>query len=344
MNPLWEEINKMTVMEKGAFVISLDFEMMWGVKDIYCPEGYGKSNIKNVKKVITSLVDLFNKYNIRATFATVGLIMLKDKNEALENIPKSIPSYINTMLSPYTDNYIGRIEDKYADLYFAPSIVDMLKKYDNIEIGTHTFCHYNCYDKGQTIAQFEEDIKTAIQVAKSRGINMKSIVFPRNQVSNEYLTICAKYGIEAYRGTPDRFFARTNNSFERAKNRIGRLLDNYICIGGRTTYKYSEIDGSTSPVNIRASRFFRPFNKKLFLLEPLSRHRMKKEMEYAACHNEVYHLWWHPHNFGANLENNMTKLEYVLKCYKTCHEKYGMNSYSMSDLSNLIKEEYARQA
>ena len=63
-------------------------------------------------------------------------------------------------------------------------------------------------------------------------------------------------------------------------------------------------------------------------------------MEYAALHGEVYHLWWHPHNFGANMEKNLEKLEYVLKCYKKCHEQYGMESYSMADLSNYLRNKH----
>lgn len=327
-------------MKKGVFVISLDFEMMWGVKDIYTPEGYGMTNIKNVKRVIYSMLELFKTYNIRATFATVGLIMLNDKNEALANIPDLIPSYSNPVLSPYTDNYIDQIKEKDMDLYFAPSIVDMLKERNNIEICTHTFCHYNCYAPGQTVEQFEEDLKKAIEVAARNQIEVKSIVFPRNQVSNEYLAICVKYGIEAYRGNPDMFFSRTYNYFERMRNRIGRLLDNYISFGGNTSYKFEKIDVDMMPVNICASRFFRPYNKKLFFLEPLAKRRIRNEMEYAAHHGEVYHLWWHPHNFGVNMDKNLEKLEYVLKCYKKCHEQYGMESYSMADLSNYLRNKH----
>lgn len=323
-------------MKKGAFVISLDFEMMWGVRDIYTPAGYGMTNVKNVKKVVSSMLELFKEYNVRATFATVGLIMLKDKNEAMANMPDKLPSYSNPMLSPYEDNYINRIEEEDLRLYFAPDIVEMLKASENVEIGTHTFCHYNCYAPGQTHEQFEEDIKMAMKVASKRGIKIKSIVFPRNQVSDDYLKICAKYGIESYRGNPERFFTRTNNHFECLKNKIGRFLDNYVNIGGKTSYSYDEIDLGLMPINICASRFLRKYNKMLAFLEPFGRLRMKKEIEYAAQHNEVYHLWWHPHNFGDNIEKNLDKLDYVLSCYKECHEKYGMESYSMSDLSGLI--------
>ena len=92
-----------------------------------------------------------------------------------------------------------------------------------------------------------------------------------------------------------------------------------------------------SPLNIPASRFFRPYNKRLSLLEPLKVLRIKNEIKYAARHGEVYHLWWHPHNFGANIEQNLKELETVLKCYQYCSGQYGMQSFSMKELKDYIQ-------
>ena len=69
----------------------------------------------------------------------------------------------------------------------------------------------------------------------------------------------------------------------------------------------------------------------LRFLEPLRLRRIKKEMLHAAKHHELYHLWWHPHNFGANIEQNFMFLEEVLKSYKRCHDDYGMQAMTMSD-------------
>ena len=87
-------------------------------------------------------------------------------------------------------------------------------------------------------------------------------------------------------------------------------------------------------LNIPASRMLRPYSKKLRLLEPLRLSRIKKELKYAAKHNEIYHIWWHPHNFGANMDKNMAILEEVLKCYSDCQKKYGMTSLTMNEVYN----------
>lgn len=60
-------------------------------------------------------------------------------------------------------------------------------------------------------------------------------------------------------------------------------------------------------------------------------------MTYAAKHGEMYHLWWHPHNFGANMNENFHFLEEVLQTYKTLHLQYGMVSMTMKEYAQSIK-------
>lgn len=67
----------------GSLVISLDYELMWGVRDLFTPEDYGQSNVKQVGEVISRLLQLFDKYDIHATFATVGLIFCQNKKTSI---------------------------------------------------------------------------------------------------------------------------------------------------------------------------------------------------------------------------------------------------------------------
>ena len=324
-------------MEQGAFVISLDFELMWGIIDIASPEDYGKTNVGHVREVVHRMVELFEEYDVKATFATVGMLMVDNVDGIKKVMPSLFPSYNNNRLSPYENRYLDQIRDKDKRLYFAPDLIAYLQKSDNVEIGTHTFCHYYCYEEGQSIEQFEADLKTAIDVAHDRGITVNSIVFPRNQVSREYLTVCAKYGIESYRGNPDRFFAKPNSFWDSMRNKIGRFLDSYLNLGGRLSYSFDSINANERPINIKASRFFRPYLKKLYFLESLRINRIRKEIIYAAQHGEIYHLWWHPHNFGRDLIENFANLRKVLECFKMCSAQYGMKSMTMRDVTTIIK-------
>ena len=323
------------IENNGCLVISLDFEMMWGCHDWASIDGYGKTNISHVREVIQRLIQLFDTYDIHATVATVGMLMFNDKNELLKSLPKNIPSYENTVMSPYKPGFLDSISEENEYLFFASDIIDSLKSKPGIEIGTHTFSHYYCWEKGQTLQQFDEDIKNAVEAANQRCLFLESIVFPKNNVSEDYLTVAAKYGIRTYRGNPKHFYNSPKNTLLSLWQRAMRLLDIYFPLV-KNTYSYDVIESTTGVVNIGASRFLRPYNHNLRWFERFKVARIKKEMRYAARNHEVYHLWWHPHNFGNNLEENLKILEDILRNYSLCSKKYGMMSMSMSELADYV--------
>ncbi len=326
----------MTMKNKGTFIISLDYELMWGMFDVVSKDGYGRTNVANVPLVIDNLLALFRKYDVHATFATVGMLMYDNKENLLHDLPVVKPLYANSTCSAYNGTIDGIKEDEEIQ-FFQPQVVETLKKANGVEVGTHTYCHYYCWEDGQTIEQFEADIQKAYEVAAGRGIVLKSIVFPRNQVSAEHLKVCAKYGITSYRGNALKYFNEPKNIIEKYKNRICRLLDAYMNIGGMTTVPYREIDLSESPVNLRASRLLRAYSKKFAFLDGVRLGRMKKEMLHSAKNGEMYHIWWHPHNFGANMNQNLAFLEELLKYYKNCHLTYGMQSLTMNEMVEYLK-------
>lgn len=321
----------------GTFVISLDFELLWGGLDIWSPDNYGQSHVRQVPEVIERLVALFERYDVKATVATVGFLMLDAIDDLKRHLPTATPSYNNENLRPY-NGFTERIKSEDKALYFAPDLVELLKKSPNVEIGTHTFCHYYCREPGQTLEQFDADMEMAKKVGEEKGIILGSIVFPRNQVSDEYLAICAKHGIKTYRGNAKKYFNHTNNRFRNLYNKVSRLLDAYVNWGGNTSVHYSEINLNTVPMNVPASRMLRPYMRKLRWLEGLRLRRIKNEMKYAAMHHELYHLWWHPHNYGADMDENFTFLEEVLKYYKGCHTDYGMESMTMKEFYYKLKD------
>ena len=323
------------MLKNGSFIISLDYELAWGIIEKSYLKKYCNTNVCNVPIVVEKMLELFDKYQINATFATVGFLMCRDKTELNKYSPDLKPSYVNKVLSPYT-GFLEAIEQD-DPCFFFPSIINCLKTKENIEIASHTFCHYYCLECGQNEEEFEQDLLSALKVAKAKGIQLKSIVFPRNNVNDAYLKICFRHGIFCYRGNATKFFTRPKSRFDSFKNRLGRLVDSYLPLNNESCYEISTLRPSEdNPVNVPASRFFRPYSKKLAILEPLRLYRIKNEIKHAAQKGKLYHIWWHPHNFGSDIDKNMKNLETVLKCYAECHAKYGMQSYTMSDFANTI--------
>ncbi|MBL7696364.1 MAG: polysaccharide deacetylase family protein [Ferruginibacter sp.] len=319
--------------DKGVFVISLDFELLWGVWDVTTKEKYC-NHLLGVQQVIPGLLDLFRQYDIKATFATVGFLFARDKTELLSYLPGTQPGYSNDRFDVYKHEVpkIGETE-KDDPFHFGYSLFEMLRNSPH-EIGTHTFCHYYCLEEGQTAAEFDADIKAAIRIAEAKGIRMNSIVFPRNQVNEEYLEVLKANGIACYRGNPTSWIYKPRKfSAEVPFIRICRLLDTYFPISGYNTHRI--IRETNGPVNIPAGHFFKPYDTRFAWLEKLKLRRIRNEMTKAAQRGEVYHLWWHPHNFGIHIRENMDNLTVLLEHYRKLNKQYGFVNQTMQEAAGV---------
>jgi peptidoglycan/xylan/chitin deacetylase (PgdA/CDA1 family) len=324
---------------KSLFVISLDFELMWGVRDKRTIESYGE-NIKGVRKVIPSLLEIFEKYDIAATFATVGFLFTKNKEELQAYIPEEKPQYNLSQYSPYENNYFATIGNSESDdlYHYGHSLVRMIQQSPKQEIASHTFSHYYCLE-GATLTSFEADIRSAKAIASTFGIDLKSIVFPRNQYSKEHISICRRLGFIAYRGNEKRsIYEPRKNQEQNKKIRAARFIDSYLNITGHHGFIP---EANENIVNIPASRFLRPYSEKLKFADSLRLQRTKTSMLHAAKNNEVFHLWWHPHNFGLNVKENLAFLEHILRYYQQLHNQYGMQSKTMRSVAEQILQPHA---
>lgn len=324
----------------GLFVISLDFELLWGVRDKRTIESYGQ-NLRGVREVIPRLLALFSKYGIHGTFATVGLLFSRNKQDLFDHIPEILPSYSMPEYSPYEGGYLSHIgESEEVDPYhYASSLIHLIRRHPDQEISTHTFSHYYCLE-GASLESFKADIMAAQRIAISHEAAFKTIVFPRNQFSTEHIAICKNLGLIAFRGNEKAtiYHPRKNNEHNKIIRAL-RMLDSYINITGHNTYFLNLHD---EIINIPSSRFLRPYSKKLSFFDPLRLNRIKKSLTYAAKNKQVYHLWWHPHNFGVNINENFKFLESVLQHYKYLNETFGFSSKSMREIAEEIKVKNAK--
>ncbi len=326
-------------MEHGKFVISLDFELIWGVRDQKSKENYRK-NVEGAHQVIPKLLKIFRQYGIKATFSTVGFLFFETNKELLENIPDVKPLYKNGNLSPYNGYFEHLGTDYKTDVYhFAPDLIREIQKYPEQEIGTHTFSHYYCLEEGQTIEAFRADLQSAIFIAKKYNITLTSLVFPRNQFNDAYLKVCSDLGILCFRGNENSWlYTAKNEESESLFRRAFRLLDSYVNLSGHNCYSDQYLNGKI-PVDIPSSRFLRPFSGKIKLLDGLRAQRIKGGMTYAAKNSLTYHLWWHPENFGINQDQNFEFLEPILSHYQKLNKQYGFASCTMTELAiHLMKQ------
>lgn len=318
----------------SAFVISLDFELFWGIRDIWTLQSHRQQLLES-RRAVTALLQLFEKHDIHATWAIVGFMFFANRDDLLNSLPDSLPNYKDVDLSPYP--YLNEMEGGVDSdlLHFAPSLVAMVAATPHQEVGSHTFSHYYCLEEGQDSASFKADLEAAKRAAQRLSIDLESIVFPRNQIAPEYLSICEELGFKAFRGNEDSWLYRPIRVKERSLIRRGiRLVDAYVNLSGHHCHDMQGI-WSRPLSNVPSSRFLRPYSTKLRAFEPLRLRRILSGLDEAAKSRRLYHLWWHPHNFGRDLNENLAFLNRILEHYRDLQEEYGMLSLNMREVAAL---------
>ena len=163
------------------------------------------------------------------------------------------------------------------------------------------------------------------------GVKPKSYIFCRNQFEDFHLNVLSNNGFKTFRGNEKgRIFDSKANKLFRGI----RLLDTYLNLSGDN---FSELSSKSNLVNVPSSRFFRPVQTNF--LEKLKVRRIIKSMSQAAKNNQGFHLWWHPHNFGNNLNLSIISLIEILDHFRILNEKYGMESLTMYEASNLLSND-----
>lgn len=319
-------------MQNGAFVISLDFELMWGMRDKRTIADYG-SNILGVRQVVPALLDLFAERQIACTWATVGLLFFATNRAMRAGLPARMPRYADARLSSY--GYLAEVgaDEKRDPYYYGLSLIRRILDYPAQEVGTHTFSHFYCLEEGGDTAAFRADLEAARAAAGALGVNFASIAFPRNQVSPAHLSVCRELGLRAFRGNERVWFHNARRDCD--QNLIvrgSRLADSYLPIGGAYDHQPMLVDGM---VDVPASRFLRPVRKNA-VLERLRLRRITSAMEVAARRRRLFHLWWHPHNFGINLQENLAFLRDILDHFRALQDCYGMRSMTMAAVADEV--------
>jgi len=321
----------------GTFILSLDFELFWGVQDVTTMAAYGP-NVLGVRTAIPGMLDLLTKYGVHASWATVGMLAAHDRAELEAALPAVRPEYAEGAFSNYRYLAGGAVgSDEQTDPYhFGASLIERIRATPGQEIACHTFSHYYCLEEGASIASFEADLRAWQGIFAGRA-TLDSVVFPRNQVTHDHLRVCHDLGVKACRGTQDHpIYAAVSTARQyQPFARMLRLLDAYVNLTGHHTYTLAQAHQSV-PVDVRASRFLRPYSSTLSFLESLKVRRVTTGMTYAAERGEVFHLWWHPHNFGVNIEQNLAMLERILTRFAALRDAGRMRSMTMCEATTLV--------
>ena len=152
----------------GYFIMSLDFEAMWGAIggiDNSTIEAF-KHRVSKNQIVIPALLDLFRKYHLKATWGIVGGMFYKDSEDFNSHLTCDIV---------YPDWNLS-IKQFVKEISVQKVIED-----GHQEIGSHTFSHYYSNEKGASPELLQQELELSSNLFKQFAIDVRTIIFPRNQ-------------------------------------------------------------------------------------------------------------------------------------------------------------------
>lgn len=300
--------------------------MFWGVADCRTVANY-HANVRGERLAVPAMLDMFSRYGINATWATVGMLMCRDHAAWRQTMPAVLPGYLRPGCSPYGLDDTVRT---YPELFFARDLVERIRDTPGQEVASHTYSHFYCGEAGATPAQFSADLACGNAVAADLGIRLRSLVFPRNQVLPDYVAVLPQAGIALYRSNPQHVLYRDGHRVPGGVvGRAVRLADAWLPLSGDHGARACDEAGGALTA-LPASMFLRPYAPALAPLEAMRLRRITTAMSHAARRGDDFHLWWHPHNFGLHTERNMAVLEALLQHFRHLQQRHGMTSATMA--------------
>jgi len=168
----------------GTVVISLDAELAWGFVDFPVLPG---RRLARAREMWLELVELFEKYDLPATWAVVGHLFLEDCDGRHPNHPLD---------ATWFD--IERSSGQ-EDLWCAPTLIDTVADASvDHEIACHSFSHVNFQASRVSKSVVTAELGRCHKLADRCGIELSSFVFPRNRVAHR--DVLAESGFRCYRG------------------------------------------------------------------------------------------------------------------------------------------------
>lgn len=172
----------------GSVAISVDAELGWGHHDYETPP---IDRLQAARPGWSLLVDLFDRYEIPATWAVVGHLFL-------DTCDGEHPDH------PAPDQWFAWEREAFKsrpELRFGDGLVDDLLDADvDHDVGCHSFSHVRFGDPETTRELARAEVHASVAAADDRGIEMESFVFPRNSIGHR--DVLADGPFTCYRSVP----------------------------------------------------------------------------------------------------------------------------------------------
>ncbi len=306
-------------LDRAAFVFSLDFEL--GVASVDDRRLYRalSGRIEGARRAIPLLLRLLERYNISATWATVGHLFRS--SDALDLT---------------VDQWV--YQEMPAEHRCAPDMIDAIMRCRvPQDIGCHTYRHLNMASLELDDAILSEELVACRRLAARRGLDMTSFVFPFNCVGR--LELLARSGFTSFRGANSEWYVRWITGQHPLMGKLCLFLkrvDDLLALAPPVDLPRRTVEGL---IRIPHSMFYGGQGRGLCAV-PIRCQVKKAErgLRRAVRGKAVLHLWTHPQNLGTGTQAALDGLETVFAAVARYRNEGRLEALSMRQLAELVND------
>jgi peptidoglycan/xylan/chitin deacetylase (PgdA/CDA1 family) len=269
----------------GSVVISLDAELGWGFHDHDDPP---ERRIRRARWGWRRLLELFETFDVPATWAVVGHLLLEECDGVHAD-------------HPLGEGWFSRERKSWADRpqwRFAPDLVEaVLAAGPDHELACHSYSHV-VFDGSVGRDVTRAEVAGCLAAAESYDVSMRSFVHPRRVVGHR--DVLSEWGFDCYRGRPTRsrsVAGKLRNVVSPDPVLVSPSVDEYGLISIPESLYLFGFEG-------RARSLIEPV-----FGDPIVREACRG-IDAAAEQEGVFHMWLHPNNVTD--DRDVSRLRAVL--------------------------------
>jgi hypothetical protein len=314
-----------TTFERGAVVLSIDTEQIWGYLDLL-NEAQFEEKYPNAPLAHEKMLDRLCAAGVRATWFVVGGMALRESIGAGDPRMKGLP--------PNWVRSISGGSEQTAPLWFRPSFVERLRDARPAqEIGLHGgLTHLIWTDPRAKREGVKRELSEGINALLQVGVKPRSFSFTRNEEAHHELL--AEQGIRCFRGSPPALAWQLGRTFSGA---LWRIADEVRCATPPSVWPHHR---SPDLWNIPASMFLYPIGPKRARIVSLRSRveRFRRGLDAAARHRGIFHFGFHPENL-AESPQGFTILDDILAALTRAREQGDIELMTMVDVVDRMEKE-----
>lgn len=274
----------------AAFILSFDCEGKWGIADGVTPFIDSHFTNERLNEAYATLLNQLERYRIFATFAFVGAFTLSER-EYLDR--RDWFESHDEWLTRFHEDARRRAYDGWLN----PQAFEMVRETPGHEIACHGFTHRPLCESMATREQMRDELRNLRRLSTFSDAN--TFIYPRNLVG--YESLLTEFGFDGYRAG----VREVRGSWARVQSLLQET----------NIFARSEpIRDKTSALTVIPGGHIINWRRGLRGMVPavVSLQRVRSMIRNAVAHNEVVHLWSHPHNFVTG-RNMHTLFEEILR-------------------------------